>query len=187
MKPKPEVSQLPREALSGVMQAAFDRATSLRGDATFIQVMGHTPELMEWYGEFYQKVFYSGRVSVRIKELIRLRLSTVHGCAFCNRGNRLDAQASGLTNEQIEAIGDEHSTLWAADERAALTLASRIALTNPRGVLDAQLYQELKKSFDDAQIVELGITMGVLTGMAKFLFVYDLVEKEKYCEFGASL
>jgi hypothetical protein len=27
--------------------------------------------------------------------------------------------------------------------------------------------------------------MAVLTGMAKFLFAYDLVEKEDYCEFGA--
>jgi hypothetical protein len=28
--------------------------------------------------------------------------------------------------------------------------------------------------------------MAVLTGMAKFLFAFDLVEREDYCEFGVT-
>ena len=167
------------------MQAAHDRALASRGDTTFVDVLGHTPELFEWYGEFYNRVFYGGRVPVRIKELIRLRLSTVHGCAFCNRGNRLDAVAAGLSDAQVLAIGDETAACWSPAERAALRLAAAMALTAPRGHLDPALYTELRSHFDDAQIVELGMTMAVLTGMAKFLFAYDLVEKEDYCEFGA--
>jgi hypothetical protein len=58
-------------------------------------------------------------------------------------------------------------------------------LTNPRGSLSAELYREARQHFDEAQLFELGMTLAVLTGMAKFLFVYDLVEKEDYCEFGA--
>ena len=138
-----------------------------------------------WYGEFYNRVFYGGRVPVRIKELIRLRLSTVHGCAFCNRGNRLDAVATGLSDAQVLAISDETAACWSPAERAALRLAAAMALTAPRGHLDPALYTELRSHFDDAQIVEFGMTMAVLTGMAKFLFAYDLVEKEDYCEFGA--
>ena len=84
--PNPPVPRVPRDALPPAMQAAHDRALASRGDTTFVDVLGHTPELFEWYGEFYSRVFYGGRVPVRIKELIRLRLSTVHGCAFCNRG-----------------------------------------------------------------------------------------------------
>ena len=185
MMPNPPVPRVPREALPPALQAAHDRAQSLRGDATFIDVLGHAPELFEWYGEFYSRVFYGGRVPVRIKELVRLRLSTVHGCAFCNRGNRLDAAAAGLDETQLRAIGDESAPCWTPAERAALRLAAAMALTAPRGHLDPALYAELRAHFDDAQIVELGMTMAVLTGMAKFLFAYDLVEKEDYCAFGA--
>jgi AhpD family alkylhydroperoxidase len=184
MRPEPQLPRLDRDALPAPMQAAYDRALATRGDATFVQVAGHAPEVFQWYGEFYQRVFYGGRVPVRIKELVRLRLSTVHGCAFCNKGNRQDALNAGATEAQIRAIDDPDAPVWAPDERAALRLAGTMTLTNPQGALDGPLYREARQHFDDAQLFELGMTMAVLTGMAKFLFTYDLVEKEDYCEFG---
>jgi len=56
-------------------------------------------------------------------------------------------------------------------------------LTNAFGSLDQNLYARLKGSFTDAQIVELGMISAVLCGMAKFLFVYDLVERLDSCPF----
>ncbi|NBU26569.1 MAG: hypothetical protein EBS39_13355, partial [Gammaproteobacteria bacterium] len=101
--------------------------------------------------------------------------------------HRLAAVRTRLVSRdaQLLAIGDEAAACWSPAERAALRLAAAMALTAPRGHLDPTLYAELRSHFDDAQIVELGMTMAVLTGMAKFLFAYDLVEKEDYCEFGA--
>ena len=66
-----------------------------------------------------------------------------------------------------------------------MRLARQMMLTNPRGNLTTELYRGVRQHFDDAQRFELGMTMAVLTGVAKFLFVYNLVEKEDYCEFGA--
>ena len=43
--------------------------------------------------------------------------------------------------------------------------------------------KELKKDFTDGEIYELGMIMAVLVGVAKFTFVFDLVEKEDYCPF----
>jgi AhpD family alkylhydroperoxidase len=186
MKPAPPLEILSREQLPADMQGAHDRAMALRGDATFIDVAGHAPELFRWYGEFYQRVFHGGRVPRRIKEIVRLRLSTAHGCAFCNKGNRVDAAEAGLTPQQLAAIERPEDPAWAADERVALRLAGEMMLTNPRGSLSPELYLAAREYFDDAQLFELGMTMAVLTGMAKFLFVYDLVEKEDYCEFGAA-
>jgi AhpD family alkylhydroperoxidase len=180
-KPAPQIARVPRARLPAAMQAAYDRAMELRGDATFIEVAGNAPDLFEWYGEFYRRVFYGGRVPVRIKEIVRLRLSTVHGCAFCNKGNRVDARAAGLSDAHLRAIENEADPIWTPQERAALKLAAQMALTRQRGSLDAGLYREARQHFDDAQLFELGMTMAVLTGMAKFLFTYDLVEKEAYC------
>lgn len=36
---------------------------------------------------------------------------------------------------------------------------------------------------EKAALVELGVIMAVLCGMAKMIFAYDLVEKEDYCPF----
>lgn len=184
MHPQTLLARVPREKLPPAMQAAHDRASATRGDATFIEVAGQAPELFDWYGEFYSRVFYGGRVPVRIKELIRLRLSTLHGCAFCNRGNRIDAANAGVTEAQLRAIENPGSPVWSDAERVALEIAGRMSLTQPQGGLDPELYAAARCHFDDAQLFELGMTMAVLTGMAKFLFAFDLVEREDYCEFG---
>ena len=42
---------------------------------------------------------------------------------------------------------------------------------------------KLKSDFNDGELYELGMIMAVLIGVAKFTFVFDLVEKEDYCQF----
>ena len=49
------------------------------------------------------------------------------------------------------------------------------------GQLTPALYASLRNHFDDGEIFELGLIAGILTGAAKFLFVFDLVEKEANC------
>ena len=76
---------------------------------------------------------------------------------------------------------NEEDPVFDARDRALLQLADQVVLTNMHGHLDAALYAALRAHFDDGQIFELGMTAGVLTGMAKFLFVYDLVDKVANC------
>ncbi|UCE30578.1 MAG: carboxymuconolactone decarboxylase family protein [Burkholderiales bacterium] len=180
--PNPMLRRVPRDEMTERMRAEYDAAEALRDDATLNAVGANAPELMQWYkDEFYGKLFYGGRVPTRLKELLRYRLSMAHGCAYCNKGNSAAALRSGVTPEQLRAILDEDAPCFDARERAVLGLADQIAMTNMHGHLDASLYAALKPFFDDAQIFELGMVAGILTGMAKFLFVYDLVEKEAHC------
>lgn len=174
-----------RDSLPPELQAQWDRSVERRGEAKFIGAAAHAPELLAWYAEqFYDGIFYHGRVAARYKELGRLRLSTLHGCRSCNRGNRLDAVEAGLTEAQILAIDDIAGGPFDAAEQAVLRLADVIAITAPDGRLSEPLYKELREHFDDAQIFEMGFVFGLLAGMAKFLFVYDIAEKEDYCAFG---
>ena len=84
--PDPLLKRIGRDELPEPLRQAHDRSMALRGDATFFEVFGNNPELFDWYtGSFYGEVFRGGRVERRIKELVRLRLSTVHGCRFCNQ------------------------------------------------------------------------------------------------------
>jgi undecaprenyl pyrophosphate phosphatase UppP len=48
------------------------------------------------------------------------------------------------------------------------------------------LFGRLREHFSEAQILELGTAMAVISGMAKLSFVLDLVERESYCPFATA-
>ena len=62
-----------------------------------------------------------------------------------------------------------------------LSLADELVLSNPDGRLSAEQRAALAVHFSDAEVLELGMTAGILSGMAKFLFVFDLVTRETSC------
>lgn len=180
--PDPVLQRVPRSDMSERMANEYDTALALRDDATMYEVGANAPELMEWYkDEFYGRLFYGGRVEARVKELLRYRLSMTHGCAYCNKGNRVAAEKHGVTPEQLKWIMDASAECFDDKDRAVLWLADQIVMTNMNGHLGHELHEKLKPHFDDAQIFELGMVAGILTGMAKFIFVYDLVEKDAHC------
>ena len=182
--PKPALQLLLPADLPEPMAQAWQKSMALRGDATFFSVFGHRPDLYRWYTErFYGEIFHGGRVERRTKELLRLRLSRTHGCKFCNQGNRADALESGLSEQDLAQLEHYESSSFSAREKAALRLADEMALVNPNGKLSPALYAEMSACFDDGEILELGMLMGILAGMAKFLFAFDLVEKEDNCPF----
>lgn len=180
--PDPLLQRVPPADMSDRLRKDREIALRDRDDATFMDVAANAPALYDWYRDsFYAQVFYGGRVDVRAKELLRYRLSMMHGCAFCNRGNSLAAEKAGVTKAQLRHVMDEHHEVFDAKDRAVLQLAARMAMTNLPGVLDAPLHAALAQHYDDGQIFELGMVAGILTGMAKFLFAFDLVEKEANC------
>jgi AhpD family alkylhydroperoxidase len=182
--PDPLLRRVPRTELPAPMQAAWDRATEVTGDATFIEVSGNNPTLFGWYlDDFYGKVYQGGRIDRQVLELVRLRLANLHGCAFCNKGDRAQALAAGLTEVQLDALPHYEQGPFTEAEKAALALADEMALTKPLGRLTPALYARLKPHYSDSELYELGVIMAVLCGMAKFLFAFDLVEKEPSCPF----
>lgn len=187
--PNPLLQRVAPEAMGDWLREAYQQSRALQenkgGDATFYEIDANAPHMLErYFRSFYEGVFYAGRVEIRIKELLRYRLSMTHGCAFCNKGNVEAARRAGVGDDQLDAIMDETSDAFSAKERAVLRLAAEMALPNMEGQLTPALYAELSDHFDDGEIFELGMVAAVLTGIAKFLFVYDLVEREAHCPVG---
>jgi AhpD family alkylhydroperoxidase len=183
--PEPRIPPLPRAAMPERWRAVAETAEQVRGESTLIEVLAQAPELLAWYYDgFYAEVFFKGRVERRMKELLRLRLSTLHGCAFCNRGNTKSALDSGVTEEQVAAIADPAAPCFDAREHAVMALAEEMALSNMAGGVTPALAAELRAHFGEAGTVELAMVAAVLTGMAKMLFVFDLVSREATCPIG---
>jgi AhpD family alkylhydroperoxidase len=183
--PDPRIPPLPRAAMPERWRQVAETADQVRGEATLIEVLAQAPELLGWYYDgFYAEVFFKGRVERRIKEILRLKLSTLHGCAFCNRGNTKSALEAGVTEAQVAAMWETDSPAFDAKERAVLRLAEEMALPNMRGEVTPDLAAELRRFFSEAEMVELAVVAAVLTGMAKMLFVFDLVSREATCPIG---
>ncbi len=66
-------------------------------------------------------------------------------------------------------------------DKAALRLATVMSNAVDDHTIPATLMDELRAHFDDGQIVELGMIISVLAGMARFLFSFDLADKEAQC------
>jgi alkylhydroperoxidase family enzyme len=183
--PDPAIPPLAREHMPPRWRKAAETADAVRGEATLIEALAQAPEHLAWYYDsFYGGLFFAGRVERRIKELLRLRLSVRHGCAFCNRGNMRSAIEGGLSEAQVAAIRNADAPCFDARERAVLRLADEMALQNMAGALDPALRAELARHFGPPELVELALVAAVLTGMAKMLFVFDLVSREADCPIG---
>lgn len=175
-----------RDDLPERFRPAWDTLNALTGEPTFIEVFASAPELVDFVmNEFYVKLFFGGRVAQRYKQLARLRLSLVHGCRTCNRQNVPGALAAGISQAQVDAMaeGRHDGGEFTEAERAVLDYADQMVLTNMNGDVDAELFARLRRHFSEAEILELGVVMAVIGGMAKLSFLLGLVEKEAYCPF----
>ena len=184
--PEPHIQLVPREAVPADLLPVYDTSLERTGFPTIVGAFANAPEVTRWYFDrFYKDLFYNGapgmRVDIRSKELLRLKLSKQHGCVFCNKSNTVDCLASGITLEAIDAIFEPQSPLWSDKDRAVMALADEMMLQNMHGQLTAELYAELRRHFDDGQLIELGFIAAVLTGVAKWIFTYDLVDREESC------
>jgi len=168
----------------GPWQPAWDTLHGLTGDATFVEVFAQAPALLEFVmQQFYAKVFFGGEVEQRYKQLARLKLSLIHGCRTCNKQNVPGALAAGFTQTQIDALIDGRLEVFDEVERAVIEYAEQVALPNMNGQMTPALFTRLSTHFSEAQILELGTAMAVISGLAKLSFVLDLVERESYCPF----
>ena len=180
--PKPYLKKVLPDQLPAWMQDAHKKSVKIHGEGDRIEIFGNAPHVYSFYKkDFYERLFYRGVVDIQAKELLRLRLAGVHGCAHCNRGDRIASIEAGISAEKVNSIMNVNAKCFDERERAIIDLADQISLTNMHGELSKDLYERLRKYYTDGAIYELGVIAAVLTGMAKFLFVYDLVDREPNC------
>jgi alkylhydroperoxidase family enzyme len=180
-------SRTDRDHLAAPYQPAWDMLDKLTGDATFVEVFAQAPAMLDFVmQQFYAKVFFGGVVEPRYKQLARLQLSLIHGCRTCNKQNIPGAIGAGFTQHQIDALSAGDMEPFTPAERAVIDYARQIALSNMEGHMSAALFEQLRAQFSEAQILELGTAMAVISGMAKLSFVLGLVERESYCPFATA-
>ena len=135
--------------------------SAVPGEEPNIQnVLAHHPDLQERFNHIYGLIWSHGRVDLRTKELSRMRNARVTGCGFCVNV-RFDPS---LPESQIACVIDGYEDSAFSDrEVAALHLTD--ALVGVPRPLRPEMWEELLKHFDVAEITELAtcISIGIAT------------------------
>jgi uncharacterized peroxidase-related enzyme len=122
--------------------------------------MSRRPAIAEAFMELNRTVLYQGTVEEQLKMLVSLVASQAAGCRYCQAHMANLSSIYRAEDEKIRRVWEfESSPLFSERERAALRLAWKAA-TVPNQATAAD-FEELRKHFDDGQIVEIVATIAL--------------------------
>src|SRR5579864_229396 len=151
------ISLVSSETASPEVRDIYDKV--LRGKPGNAQkALAHRPELLKNFLGFYASVGRS--LDRKLYELIYIRVSLINRCRYCLQHHIASSRRVGLTSEDWSALKAGNYSRFSDKERTALVYVEKLT-RDPHEVTDAD-FAELKKHFDDSQIVDLHL----LTGLA---------------------
>ncbi len=184
------IPPVPLDQLPERYKTSVDLMDRLVGDPYTIQVFAHSEPMTDfYYDEFYAKAFYNGdprmKTDNRTKQLARMRIGKRHGCAVCNRSNEEEAQQIGFTAAQVDAMFQDRPdpSLFTGAELAVIDFVDQLVHTNPEGMVDRALYERLRETYSDEQIVELAFVAAIFVGVSKMNIALGMVPRDPVCEF----
>lgn len=137
-------------------------------DALFPRILARVPEYAKALLRALLVSHTEGNVDHRLKEIIRVQLARTAGDTYFATLRSARARKEGLDEETIQAGSGrfKDDPRFSAAEKWALRYAREIYL-NPEKV-DAAFYDEGKKHYTEAQIMELGAFIAFHYGMQAF-------------------
>jgi uncharacterized peroxidase-related enzyme len=153
------VNPLTKEHAGPEIRETFDRLAARSGKVPNIfAAMAHRPNVLNTFLPLYKAIVNEGSVEAKYKELAYLRASMVNGCEYCTRAHVASSKRAGVTAEQIAALPFyTRSPLFDEKEKATILYADRVT-RGASGIRGPQL-EELRKFYDEGQIVELTLVI----------------------------
>jgi AhpD family alkylhydroperoxidase len=99
-----------------------------------------------------------------LRELIKVRVSQLNGCAYCLDMHTKDARAQGETEQRLYALNAWRETPFFTDrERAALEWAEYLTLIAEKGVPD-ELFERVREHFSEEELMHLTLAVVEING-----------------------
>jgi AhpD family alkylhydroperoxidase len=135
-------------------------------DKTTIGVMAHAPKLLRAMFTFQGALARYGKLSPKLRELIRLRVAFHNQCRSCMAVRYQAAVDDGLTEGLVCSLEKpEESPDLTPREKAALAYAD-IASIDHFAITD-ETFAKLHEHFTDEEIVELGMLVASCIGFGR--------------------
>ena len=99
-------------------------------------------------------------LEAELRELVKLRVSQINGCAYCIIYHRRDALKVGVTDRKIHLLNAwrEAASEYSDRERAALAWAEAVTLISVHHLPD-EVYAEAVGVFSEQELVDLNLAV----------------------------
>jgi alkylhydroperoxidase family enzyme len=174
--PKESTQRLPgisHEEATGLAKEVLDSSDILLGrTANLVRILSmHSPFLARWYLGFTAAVRQPNLGAMsdpRLRSLACIKTSLVNECTYCTAHTAIYGQALGLKTEEFEAMqGDfQNSTLFNEREKAVIAWSEAMTLNKAKS--DEKLWQEMKRLFNNMEIVEISMAVGLFNMANRF-------------------
>jgi len=143
--------------------------------AAVAAVLSHRPEFARAIDKAFEAIYARPTLPRRLVELIRLRIAFHNQCRTCMAMRHDAARNDGVTEGLVCSLEkpEESSDLTAA-ERAALSFADLFATDHL--AIDDAVYDDLRRYFDEGELVEIGMNCAMDVGMGRLAATWDLVD-----------
>lgn len=153
---------------------AADEATALELGA--MRMFAHCPEIAKGIIALGAGIKSDRALPERLIELVRLRVAFHNQCRSCMAIRYRDAVAAGVTEDLVCSLKSPHDAPDLTDaEKAAIAFADKFACDHLS--IDDVQFEELRKYFSEAQLVELGAWVAFCVGFGRLGAVWDMIEE----------
>lgn len=153
------------------MLALMEKARELgTPDDLFARLAARAPEQAKAILRALLMSHTQGNIDHRLKEIVRILLARFADDKYFASLRSRKAREMGLTEQRIDdgvSAYEDDAKGFSAAEKIALRFADMMYLD--AGQIDKAFYDEMKKHWSEAQIMELGAFMVVHYGMAMFM------------------
>ena len=166
------ISPLPREAITDPEMLELIAQCEALGvpNDLFPRLVARAPEQAKPLMRALLMTFTRGNVDHKLKEIVRILLARFANDKYFSSLRSRNARAMGLTEQRIDegCFGyEDDKTGFSEAEKIALRFADLMYLDAQQ--IDKAFYDEMKKHWSEAQIMELGSFMVCHYGMAMFM------------------
>jgi AhpD family alkylhydroperoxidase len=110
-----------------------------------------------------------------LRELVKMRVSQINGCAYCLDMHSKDARAGGETEQRLYLLNAwDEAPFYSDRERAALAWAEAVTLVHETHVPD-ELYEETRKHFSEAELMDLTLLVTTINSWNRIAIAFRSV------------
>jgi len=130
------------------------------------RVMAHKPAILKEFFDLFKVVMGPGEVDEITKWRVAHQTSVLNKCDYCVDVTEMKLKSMGLDEEKInDVLTDDMSSLPEAD-KTAVHYAQETTLKASQ--VDDSVFEELRKHYNDAQIVEITSVIGFFNYINRF-------------------
>lgn len=146
--------------------------------------LAHVPDIMQKTLPFVVATLGPSKIDIRTKEIVILRASALQECRYCTSTHSFIARNSGLSKDEVISLrAHDDGTKAFPDEREKLLIRWTNAVAVGPQEISAELKEEFKKHFSEAEVVELTLLAGATVLLNRYATALDLPVAATHLEF----